>query len=756
MAGSIFIPLISVFDSKGIRDAKAGMTALGGVVKNLKGMAKGASAAFGVAQLKSFVKESVVSARDLDRNMVGLGNVFGELSPQMQQFGKDAASIGLSQVEASRASTFLGSVLKQSGFEMKDVAVETKNLVGLASDLAATYGYDVSEALTGMTALFRGEYDPIEKFGVAMKQSEVNALLAARGQNKLTGATLRQATAQARLDILYQRSTDAQGAYAQQSNTLFTNQKNLAASFENVKATLGASLTGPLANLLASITPIVEVLGARLGPAFEFFAKIVNTLSPLVAPLIEVFLTLSDALQPILDVLIMLIEPLIVPLAGALKLVGTIIKPLIPLITFLANLIGAVLSPVILLVNLALRLLIGGLQALFDALARVPGLGDIFNNMNAGLKEFSTNVLSGSGATDNLSTSVDEMTAKLSKKIPTNSIDNIGGAADKAKTKINKTGEALNDLIQNAKSVQSSIISSFDVNNAFGTITSEIVRSVVYVDGKFKAVVSGIKTTNTDIAAGFANSFTKIKTFYKNLKTLDKLGLDDTLISQIIGAGPESGNATAEAIIASGKEGISGLNKTAKGIKKVAGDIGVLGAKAMENAGKQLGNGLIDGLMSQQAKIIAAVEAIGTSVGTAVAESASAAVKRIMAEAKAAGFNLTETDLLKIDPNYKPKSTKQPFYSNMSSLFKPKTLKPDAKGMYSFKPTSIKNTYDPNISAEYVKFWQIEQAKAKAVTYNLNVTVPYGATDAEIGRVLIKQLQAYERTNGTTWRGPKQ
>jgi hypothetical protein len=33
-----------------------------------------------------------------------------------------------------------------------------------------TFGYDVQEALLAITALFRGEYDPIEKFGVAMKQ----------------------------------------------------------------------------------------------------------------------------------------------------------------------------------------------------------------------------------------------------------------------------------------------------------------------------------------------------------------------------------------------------------------------------------------------------------------------------------------------------------------------------------------------------------------------------------------------------------
>jgi hypothetical protein len=45
MAGSIFVPLISVFNSKGIRDAKNGLTSISGVVKNLKGAALAAGAA---------------------------------------------------------------------------------------------------------------------------------------------------------------------------------------------------------------------------------------------------------------------------------------------------------------------------------------------------------------------------------------------------------------------------------------------------------------------------------------------------------------------------------------------------------------------------------------------------------------------------------------------------------------------------------------------------------------------------------------
>jgi len=410
MAGSIFIPLISVFDGKGVRDAKSGMSALLGSVKHLKGAAIAAAAAFATVGAANFVKDAVTAARDLDRNMVGLNNVFGDISPGMEKFSKDAAAIGLSQIEASKASTFLGSVLKQSGFEMGDVAVETKNLVGLASDLAATYGYDVSEALTGMTALFRGEYDPIEKFGVAMKQSEVNALLAARGQNKLTGATLRQATAQARLDILYNRSQDAQASYAQQSDSLFVAQKNLQASFENIKASLGASLTQPLANLLQVMQPIVDTLGEKMTPYFDVLTRVVTMLTPVLDAMAQQFFAVVEAVTPIVDVLFMLIEPLMIPLAGVFKLIATAVKMLVPWITFLANLLGAILAPVIWVVTMALRILVEGLQFLLDSLAAIPGIGDVFKGINAGLKDFSQRILDSTDKTDGLNGATNEMT----------------------------------------------------------------------------------------------------------------------------------------------------------------------------------------------------------------------------------------------------------------------------------------------------------------------------------------------------------
>lgn len=291
----------AIGDIKGLEDqlGKLGTAgkAIGGIMKGV-GAAVGAIGAAGFA----FGGQAVGEAKQLEQNMLGLKTVFGDLTPQMEKFSENAYNIGLSQSEAGKASTFLGSVLKQSGFDMDTVAGQTQNLVGLATDLAATYGYDVQDALLGMTALFRGEYDPIEKFGVAMKQNEINAELAARGQDKLTGAARRNAEQQIRLELLLERSTDAQGAMARGAGNLFVEQAKLEAQFKNMQATIGQELTPVLAQLAEQMGPVLTKIMPILVEAFRAAGEIIiflgNTISDLFNPTTELgdkFSTLTES-----------------------------------------------------------------------------------------------------------------------------------------------------------------------------------------------------------------------------------------------------------------------------------------------------------------------------------------------------------------------------------------------------------------------------------------------------------------------------
>jgi hypothetical protein len=313
VAGKINTPItVSI---QGLAKSISQLNMLGKSVGAVAKTAGLAGIAFGgfVAGTKfaDFAVNAVAGARDLERNVAGLNTVFDEVAPRMEAFSKSAVNMGLSLNEASKASVFIGSVLKQSGFSINETADLTERLVGLATDLSITYGYDVQEALLGMTALFRGEYDPIEKFGVAMKQSEINAELAARSLSHLEGAERRLAEQQIRVELLFKRSADAQGAFARQSGTLAVEQQKLAASFANVKDTVATSLLPVIAGMMEQLQDVTATLGPRLTETFEGMAP---TLERLVEDLIPAMIDGLNLFLDIMDEVIALVGDMTNPL----------------------------------------------------------------------------------------------------------------------------------------------------------------------------------------------------------------------------------------------------------------------------------------------------------------------------------------------------------------------------------------------------------------------------------------------------------
>jgi hypothetical protein len=304
---NMFLNVVSTFKGDGLAAATRQLGAFGqaaGGLGGTLGKVGAALASFGVAaKAVQFTKESINSARDLERNLFSVKTVFDEFAPAITRFTRDAEQLGLSQKDAAKASTFLGSVLKQSGFSMDFVSSETQKLVSLGVDLATTYGYDVQEALLGMTALFRGEYDPIEKFGVAMKQSEINAELAARGQDKLEGAARRNAEQTIRLELLYQRAADASGAFTAQSGNLFVEQQKLQAAWENMQATVGTRLLPAMGELVEVLKPLVNELTPRLVETVKNAQPAIQTLTDLIRDMGDKTTTTGQVVNGFADVI---------------------------------------------------------------------------------------------------------------------------------------------------------------------------------------------------------------------------------------------------------------------------------------------------------------------------------------------------------------------------------------------------------------------------------------------------------------------
>jgi hypothetical protein len=107
-----------------------------------------------------------------------------------------------------------------------------------------------------------------------MKQQEVNSLLAARGQANLTGQAKLYAQQVARLDLLMQRSADAQGAFAAGQGTLFVEQQNLNVAFKNFQAIIAQAVIPPLAKLMGVLGDLVVMNEAALVEVFEDLADV--------------------------------------------------------------------------------------------------------------------------------------------------------------------------------------------------------------------------------------------------------------------------------------------------------------------------------------------------------------------------------------------------------------------------------------------------------------------------------------------------
>lgn len=299
MAGELRATLLTAVKGDAINKLKKDLDGIGGSLRGLGSMA--ASAVKGFAGFATaigatkFITGSIDQAKLLEQTYRSLETVFGPLTGEMQKFAEGATKIGLSQTEAAKASIFIGGVLQQYGVAQDKAAESTQRLVSLAADLSFVYGYDVQEALLGMTALFRGEYDPIEKFGVAMKQNEIESIKAARGLGNLTGAAEMNADVLIRQELLFQRTGKSLGAFTENADTLAVQQEVLRATFENLQATIGQELSPVITQFFSDLIPIIEQAGPGLVRIFEVVAEVLKGLADIFIDLFDPTTNLGDS-----------------------------------------------------------------------------------------------------------------------------------------------------------------------------------------------------------------------------------------------------------------------------------------------------------------------------------------------------------------------------------------------------------------------------------------------------------------------------
>ena len=138
-----------------------------------------------------------------------------------------------------------------------------------------------------LNAAMRGESRPIERYGISLNETAVNAELARKGLNGLEGAALDQAKAMARIEIIMRQSADATGAFAREADTLQGQQQRLTAEWADAKAELGGALLPALTDVTRALRDGVDIAIA----AGEAWGSIPTPVKAAVAALVLYHLT---------------------------------------------------------------------------------------------------------------------------------------------------------------------------------------------------------------------------------------------------------------------------------------------------------------------------------------------------------------------------------------------------------------------------------------------------------------------------------
>ena len=275
-------------------------------------------------------KKMVDAANNLEETKNKINVLFGEMSDEMLAWSADAATaIGQSQQAALDGAADMGIFGSAAGLAGDDLAQFSQENVELASDLASFFNTSPEEAILALGAAYRGESEPIRKYGVLINQAAVEAKALELGLMKEGEELSQQNRILAVNALIMDHTTAAQGDFARTSDGLANQQRILKAELENSAAALGQQL-------LPYALKGVNILRSLL----ERF----RNLSPQMQKTILVILAVVAAIGPLLVVLGSVVSAIgtIAPIIGA---VGTAISgiglPILAVIALVALLFAA-------------------------------------------------------------------------------------------------------------------------------------------------------------------------------------------------------------------------------------------------------------------------------------------------------------------------------------------------------------------------------------------------------------------------------
>jgi hypothetical protein len=281
---AVKIPIVTVFDSKGLRQAQFQLNKVSGNISNLSRNFAIAGTAF--AGIAVGLGKSVKVASDLGESVNALNVAFGSSAGAIVKFGKTASTtLGVSAVDFNNAAVRFSAFADRIVGSGNDASGFIQEITTRAADFASVFNIDVSEALQVFQSGLAGEAEPLKRFGINLLDSEVKAYAMANGIGEVGRQLTETEKVQARYGLLMEATSKTQGDFANTSDGLANGMRILQAQITNTQAEIGLALLPVLEDLLPVVSDLVEQFGDKLKVAVanvdwaSFITSIVETIT---------------------------------------------------------------------------------------------------------------------------------------------------------------------------------------------------------------------------------------------------------------------------------------------------------------------------------------------------------------------------------------------------------------------------------------------------------------------------------------------
>jgi hypothetical protein len=263
---TIRIPLVTVFDSKGLRQAQFQLNKVSGNISNLSrnfAIAGGAFAAVAVG-----LGKSVKVASDLSESVNAVNVAFGKSAKGILDFGKTTSTtLGISSVDFNNAAVRFSAFAERIAGSGNDTSGFIKEISTRAADFASVFNIDVAEAMAVFQSGLAGEAEPLKRFGINLLETEVKAF-AVRTEMIKQGETLtEQQKVLARYGLIMESTAKTQGDFANTSTGLANGMRILQAQIMDTQGEIGNALLPALEQILPSAQRITIEFGSKLKTA---------------------------------------------------------------------------------------------------------------------------------------------------------------------------------------------------------------------------------------------------------------------------------------------------------------------------------------------------------------------------------------------------------------------------------------------------------------------------------------------------------